>query len=257
MSSAVSGKYQDHYQVLGVEPQSDSEIIQQAYAALAQKYHPGNLDTGDPEKFEAVNLAYEVLSDADLRRGFDRLKGVGREEGVPKFSGLAFFDALGHETVLRTALLCVLYDRRRAKPFTPSLPLRQIENTLKATVEEMGFALWYLKQRGLIASDDKSSLQVTVEGIDFLEHHRPSADLVMPFIKPEALGAKPEALGAKPEALGAKPEALGAKPEALGAPRARTDAQPEPPPRGSNGEERVGARVVGLLKKSSPPRDAV
>jgi curved DNA-binding protein len=191
MSSPVAGKYQDHYGVLGVDPRSDSDAIQQAYATLAQKYHPGNGDSGDQERFEAVNLAFEVLSDAALRRGFDLLKGVGREEGVPKFSGLDFFDALGRETGLRTALLCVLYDRRRNKPFTPSLSMRNLESTLTATIEEMGFALWYLKQRGFVVNDDKSSLQITVEGMDFLEHNRPSPEVVMRFIKAAALDSPP------------------------------------------------------------------
>ena len=92
MSSPVAGKHQDHYEVLGVDPKSDTETIQQAYAKLVQKYDPGNGDSGDQEKLETVSLAFEVLSDAALRRGFDLLKGVGREEGVPKFSGLEFFE---------------------------------------------------------------------------------------------------------------------------------------------------------------------
>ena len=56
-------KFQDHYDVLGIDPKSDSETLQNAYAELAQKYHPNNPDTGDQEAFDAVNAAYEVLSD--------------------------------------------------------------------------------------------------------------------------------------------------------------------------------------------------
>jgi hypothetical protein len=226
MSSQVAGKFQDHYNVLGLDPQSDSGTIQQAYSKLAQQYHPNNPDTGNEEKFEAVNLAFEVLSDPALRQGFDKLKGVGREDGVPKFSGLRFFDALGRESGLRSALLCILYDRRRTKPFTPSLSMRNIENTLKATTEELSFVLWYLKQRSLVANDDKSSLQITVEGMDFLENNRPSPELVMPFIRPAALDT-PQALPETP------PTPVAAEDE----PSARS---------------RVGARVVSLLKNSAP-----
>ena len=226
MSSPVAGKFQDHYKVLGIDPHSDSGTIQQAYAKLAQQYHPNNPGTGDGEKFEAVNLAYEVLADPVLRLGFDQLKGVGREEGVPKFSGLLFFDALGREAGLRSALLCVLYDRRRTKPFTPSLSMRNIENTLKATTEELSFVLWYLKQRSLVANDDKSSLQITVEGMDFLENNRPSPELVMPFIRPAALDA-PQALPETPPTTVAAEDEPSARP-------------------------RLGARVVSLLKNSAP-----
>ena len=182
MSAPLAGKFQDHYAILGVDPKSDSETIQRSYTKLAQKYH-ANSSTADPEKFGAVNMAYEILADPALRREFDKIKGVGQEEGPPKFSGLGFFEALGRDSLLRSALLCVLYDRRRTKPFTPSLSMRQIESTLEVTSEELGAALWYLKQRGLVASDDKSSLQITVDGMDFLENNKPSPEAVMKFIK--------------------------------------------------------------------------
>ncbi len=190
MSSSAPGKFQDHYAVLGVDPKSDSETIQQAYAKLAQRYNPKNSATADAEKFEAINLAYEVLSDAELRSGFDKLKGVG-QENTPKFSGPGFFDALGRETLMRSAVLCILYDRRRTKPSTPSLSMRRLENILDATTDELTSVLWYLKQRGLVASDDKSSLQITVDGMDFLESRKPSPDEVMPFIKPDGLAQPP------------------------------------------------------------------
>jgi curved DNA-binding protein CbpA len=232
MSSTIAGKYQDHYQVLGIEPNSDSDVIQLAYTTLAQKYHPNNADTGDAEKFEAVNMAYEVLADPVLRRGFDQLKGVGRGEGPPKFSGLRFFDALGRDSGLRTALLCVMYDRRRTRPFTPSLSMRNIENTLESTTEELTFALWYLKQRGFVTNDEKSSLQITVEGIDRLENNRPSPEVVMPFIKPAALDAPPAIAETPP------PETAGED---------KSDAR-----------TRMGARVVGLLKNNTAAaREAV
>ena len=154
MSSSPAGKFQDHYAILGIEPKSNSETIQQAYAKLAQKYFPGNTATGDPEKFEAINAAYECLSDPELRSVFDKLKGVGQEEGSPKFSGYEFFDALGRDANMRTAVLCVLCDRRRTKPATPSLSMRNIELIVEATSMEISSAIWYLKQRGLAASDD-------------------------------------------------------------------------------------------------------
>lgn len=191
MSQSPAGKFQDHYSILGVEPKANLETIQAAYAKLAQKYHPENRETGDKGKFESVNQAYEVLSDASLRREFDKLKGTEGEQGTPKFSGRDFFDALGRDSGLRLALLCILYDRRRAKPFTPSLSMRNVESMVQGTTEELNFAVWYLKQKNLAESDDKSSLQITVEGMDYLENNRPSADVVMPFIKAAALRAAP------------------------------------------------------------------
>ncbi len=192
MSAPLAGKFQDHYAVLGIEPKSDSDTIQRAYAKLAQKYHPRNSATGGAEMFEAVNSAYETLSDPELRGMFDQLKGVGKEVGVPKFSGVDFFDALGREALRRVAILCVLYDRRLTKPSAPSLSMRHLELIIEATAAELSSALWYLKQRGLAASDDKSSLQITVDGMDFLETRKPLAADVMAFIK-EGATAVPQA----------------------------------------------------------------
>jgi len=185
VSALVSGKFQDHYIVLGIDPKSDSETIQTAYSKLAQKYHPNNPDTW--EKFEAVNLAYEVLSDPSLRATFDQLKGIDHEAGNPKFTGPEFFHALEHGAALRSAVLCILYDRRRVKSSKPSLSMRHLESMLHVTAEELNFALWYLKQRGFVVSDDKSSMEITVEGMDCLELNRPSAEAVMSLIKQSAL----------------------------------------------------------------------
>jgi curved DNA-binding protein CbpA len=190
MSSAIAGKFQDHYRVLELEPKSDLDAIHKAYTKLVQRYHPRNASTGDAAKFEAVNLAYEVLSDPILRGEFDKIKGVPEERTEPKFSGLEFFAALGHDSALRSAVLCILYDRRRSKPFTPGLTMRNIENILETTPEGLSFALWYLKQRNLVSSDDKSNLMISVEGMDFLEAKPPAPETIMPLFKPSGL-AKP------------------------------------------------------------------
>ena len=187
MSAPLAGKFQDHYAILDIEPKSDSETIQRAYSKLAQKYHPNNAETGSAEMFEAINAAYETLSDPELRGIFDKLKGIGQDEGSPKFSGVEFFDALGREAIRRGAILCVLYDRRLSKPTAPSLSMRHLEIIVEATAAQLSSALWYLKQRGLAASDDKSSLQITVDGMDFLESKRPLPEEVMAFIKPSAI----------------------------------------------------------------------
>lgn len=211
--SSSAGKFQDHYEVLGIDPKSSLEFIERAYTELSEKYHPDNLDTADAVKFEAVAQAREVLADPFLRREFDKIKGIGGDGDAPRFSGLTFFDALGREAGLRTALLCVLYDRRRTKPFTPTLSLRQIESIVDATVEELNFAIWYLKQRSFATIDDKSTLQITVEGMDLLEANHPSPATIMTFIKSSAVAPK----GIAPK---------------------------EPAP----AQARMGARVMGLMK---------
>ena len=187
MSAPLAGKFQDHYEILAVDPRADSDAIAKAYQKLAEKYNPRTSPEGDQEKFDAINQAYEVLADPQSRKEFDKVKGIGETEGPPKFSGIDFFEALGRQGGLRSTILCLLYDRRRIRPFTPSLTLRHLENSLNATTEELNFVLWYLKQRGLVISDDKSAVQISVEGMDFLETHMPEPEAILPFIKASAL----------------------------------------------------------------------
>lgn len=68
-------KYRDYYAVLGVGKQADAQAIKQAYRRLARKHHP-DLNPGDheaAERFKEIGEAYEVLSDPDRRRRYDRL----------------------------------------------------------------------------------------------------------------------------------------------------------------------------------------
>jgi hypothetical protein len=232
MSSGAAGKFQDHYVVLAIETNADSETIQTAYSKLAQKYHPSNTETGSKEKFEALNLAYEVLSDSALRASFDKVKGVDHESGNPKFTGDEFFKALEQGSALRSAILCILYDRRRIKSFKPSLSLRHLEAMLQVTPDELNFALWYIKQRGFAVNDDKSSMEITVEGMDYLENNRPSMEDVVKFIKPDSLLTPPVA-APKPSAKVALPESRAGEPvlNALSRALQRHNSPEEPQPR--------------------------
>ncbi len=124
MSGSVSaGRFQDHYSVLGVGRKASSEEIHRAYAALAKKYHPRNGSQPDREKFDAITLAYETLSNPATRQAFDSLLPK-EEEGPPLFAPGAFFEAVASEADRRMAILCILYDRRRRNPGSPGMPVR-------------------------------------------------------------------------------------------------------------------------------------
>ena len=90
--------------------------------------------------------------------------------------------------------------------------MRQVENMLESTPEGLNFALWYLKQRNMVASDDKSNLQITVDGMDYLEKNPPTPEMVMPLIKAAGL-AIPES-GPIAESL-AKPGLAGTAPSSV------------------------------------------
>ena len=66
----------DYYQILGVSRHATSENIKKAFRRLALRYHPDrnpdNLKQAE-ERFKQINEAYEVLSNKQKRRQYDRL----------------------------------------------------------------------------------------------------------------------------------------------------------------------------------------
>lgn len=64
----------NYYQTLGVKREASNKEVRQAFRRLARKYHP-DVNPGDKAaeaKFKEVNEAYEVLSDPEKRRKYDR-----------------------------------------------------------------------------------------------------------------------------------------------------------------------------------------
>ncbi|MFJ3956414.1 J domain-containing protein [Arthrobacter sp. NPDC090010] len=71
--TAPSG--QSHYEILGVPVTASTQDIKAAYRRAARISHPDL--GGDPERFRAVTLAYEVLVDQKTRAGYDASYGGG------------------------------------------------------------------------------------------------------------------------------------------------------------------------------------
>ncbi|XP_034474397.1 dnaJ homolog subfamily A member 2 [Drosophila innubila] len=80
------------YEVLGVTKDATSEEIKKNYRKLAKEFHPDkNPDSG--EKFKEISFAYEVLSDPEKRRIYDRYGVKGLQEGADGYSDASDFFA--------------------------------------------------------------------------------------------------------------------------------------------------------------------
>lgn len=94
-------EFKDYYQILGVQPESDSKEIKTAYRKMARKYHPDvNPEEGAEDKFKEVAEAYEVLKDAGRRAEYDELRLYGSKPGSgfeppPGWQGSSGFDGTG------------------------------------------------------------------------------------------------------------------------------------------------------------------
>ena len=74
----------DYYEVLGLDKSADVAAIKKAYRKLAKKYHP-DTNAGNPqaeEKFKEVTEAYNVLSDEEKKKLYDRFGHAAFEEGA-------------------------------------------------------------------------------------------------------------------------------------------------------------------------------
>ncbi|MXW30453.1 MAG: J domain-containing protein [Chloroflexi bacterium] len=69
----------NYYETLGVAKNATEKEIRSAYRRLARKHHP-DVNPGDSNaeaKFKEINEAYQVLSDADSRKKYDRCGDYG------------------------------------------------------------------------------------------------------------------------------------------------------------------------------------
>ena len=64
----------DYYKILGVDKDIPQKDVRRAYLKRAKQFHP-DLHPDDPKakaKFQALNEAYEVISDPEKRKKYDR-----------------------------------------------------------------------------------------------------------------------------------------------------------------------------------------
>jgi len=83
------------YDTLGVKKGASADEIKKAYRKLARQYHP-DANPGDAsaeERFKQVQTAYDVLSDADKRKAYDRFGSTnGRAAPGPGGPNVDFGD---------------------------------------------------------------------------------------------------------------------------------------------------------------------
>lgn len=74
----------DYYHILGLQENASEEEIKKNFRFLAKKYHPdsnfGNQEAG--KRFHEITEAYEVLSDKEKRRIYDKERMAARRAGA-------------------------------------------------------------------------------------------------------------------------------------------------------------------------------
>ncbi len=168
----VSGDDVDFYELLQISPNAEPETIHRVYRLLAQRYHPDNHETGSAERFRTLHGAYTVLSDAEKRAQYDLTYHALKQNRWRAVSTAPSADNdFEIEQTVRLTVLEVLYSSRRAEPNQPGVFILDLEELTGRAREHLEFTTWYLVKRGLVLRGDNSRLEITAEGVDYLEQN--------------------------------------------------------------------------------------
>ena len=162
--------FTDYYEDLQVSPNADAETIGRVYRLLARKWHPDNALTGDADKFNVINAAYNVLSHPLKRAEYD----AGYENRKNKQLGLlsAEFQPSRSKELdndIRFGILSILYAARRQDSEKPDIGMWRLEQLLGWPEKEIAFHIWYLKEKNWIYRSDTGGFAITVNGVEEIE----------------------------------------------------------------------------------------
>ena len=159
----------DCYEIMQLSPNADTETIERVYRMLAQRYHPDNRQTGSAEVFIRLSEANRILSDPELRAGYD-----ARHRDAKRVHWRIFDQAqaaIGQEAEKRKrqGILSLLYAKTLENPERAAIGLLAFEELLGCPREHLQAALWYLRGKGFIERSDNGRFTITVRGVDAAE----------------------------------------------------------------------------------------
>jgi curved DNA-binding protein CbpA len=166
------GGKQDYYEVLQVSVNAEPDTIHRIYRLLAQRFHPDNTETGNADRFHQVHEAYTVLSNPENRARYDVTYHKQKQDRWRLIAaGSDSENDFELEQLGRLTLLEALYTRRRMEPDTPTLLTSDLESLLGRPREHIAFTIWYLVQKKFVSKDDQARLQISAEGVEYLEQN--------------------------------------------------------------------------------------
>jgi len=155
----------DHYETLQLSRNANLDMIQRVFRILAQRYHPDNLETGNPELFREIVEAHRVLGDPEQRASYDAKLGAQTQNRFKIFDTWQNSRGVEAEKRKRQGILSLLYGKRLTEPHQPALTVRDFEDMLGCPREHLEFSLWFLKENKWIQRGDNNKFEITCLGV--------------------------------------------------------------------------------------------
>jgi hypothetical protein len=159
----------DCYEILQLSPNADTETIERVYRMLAQRYHPDNRQTGNAEVFIRLSEANRILSDPELRAGYDARHRDAKRLHWRIFDQARAATGQDAEKRKRQGILSLLHAKTLEDPERAAIGLLSFEELLGCPREHLQAALWYLRGKGFIERADNGRYTITVQGFDAAE----------------------------------------------------------------------------------------
>jgi curved DNA-binding protein len=160
----------DLYDILQVDPNCDTRVLELAYHGLAKMYHPDHTGSADTAKFSALSDAFKRLRNRNKRAKYDvlyyqhfpeRLSKSPSESGLSIEEGPALDDAEAHARIL-----AFLYKKRRENAQNAGVVGYYLQDMLQCSDEHFDFHKWYLKEKGFVVLTEQGTLAITIQGVD-------------------------------------------------------------------------------------------
>ena len=139
----------DYHELLRVGVTGDADRLDRLYRTLAFRYHPDNGESGNAEVFLRIKEAYRILSASQPRY-------VDTEVAKP-FEAFRCTDEVRELNSKRGAVLGLLCQRRMSDYRNAAVSQGEFESVTGLTSDELGFVLWYLREKGAVTLPDNGS----------------------------------------------------------------------------------------------------
>jgi len=169
--------FTDHYEILEISPNANSDTIERIFRYLALRYHPDNQNTGDLSRFSEIVEAHDTLKDPLKRAQYDLRHKDHSGDRWKLAEEASNTKGIERDVVIQDRLLSILYVKRRKDINDPGIGDHELERLSGCPREHLEFHLWYLKAKGWIGRLENGTLAITVEGVDRTnsEHGREGA----------------------------------------------------------------------------------